>query len=101
MSAHPLIDQIYEAAAVPSLWTGVLDGIADIAGAEGTILFVAAPGPTRWISSEAVAPAFAEFVADGWVNHNPRGERLIPPTDPCFLTDLDALTPEEMDEEPF
>jgi siroheme synthase-like protein len=101
MSAHDLIDQIYEAGAVPSLWTGVLDALASIAGGEGTILFVAAPGPIRWTASAAVTPLQVEFVETGWINRNARGDRLIPRTDPCFLTDLDAFTPEEMDREPF
>jgi DNA-binding CsgD family transcriptional regulator len=101
VSSEDLIDRIYEAAAVPSLWTGVLDAIASIAGAEGTMLFAAAPGPGRWIASAAITPIAAEFFASRWAGDNARGARLVPRTDPAFLTDLDAFTREELDREPF
>jgi DNA-binding CsgD family transcriptional regulator len=96
-----LIDDIYEAAAVPSLWTDVLDALARVADAEGTLLFAAAPGPARWIASAALVPVMAEFFASRWAEDNPRGARLVPRIDPCFLTDLDELTPEEIEREPF
>ena len=44
MEFASLIDLIYEAAVVPERWIDVLDRLAEIADAEGTLLFAAAPG---------------------------------------------------------
>jgi hypothetical protein len=50
----PFINEVYEAAILPDKWQGVLDGLAEMAEAEGTLLFAADPGVPRWISSNAI-----------------------------------------------
>jgi DNA-binding CsgD family transcriptional regulator len=95
--ADPLIDEIYEAAVVPEKWQPVLDRLAAIANAEGTLLFAAGPGAPRWISSASIQSAVAEWTRSRWFLDNPRGQRLVPINEPRFLTDLDAMTIEEMD----
>ena len=59
MQTDPFIDDIYEAAIVPEKWQAVLDRLAKIADAEGTLLFAAGPGVPRWLSSAAIQPAMA------------------------------------------
>jgi hypothetical protein len=92
-----LIDDIYEAAIVPEKWQTVLDRLAQIADAEGSLLFAAGPGMPRWLSSQSIREAVEEWTKSRWFLDNPRGQRLVPIDEPRFLTDLDALTMEEMD----
>jgi DNA-binding CsgD family transcriptional regulator len=101
VATDPLIDDIYEAAIVPEKWQSVLDRLAQIADAEGTLLFAAGPGMPRWLSSKAIQDTMEEWIASKWYLDNPRGQRLVPLDEPRFLTDLDALTIEEMDASDF
>jgi DNA-binding CsgD family transcriptional regulator len=98
---EPLINDIYEAAIVPDKWQSVLDRLAEIADGEGTLLFAAGPGAPRWVSSKAIQGVIAEWTQSKWFLDNPRGQRLVPINEPRFLTDLDALTIEEMDASDF
>lgn len=97
MLVEPLISDIYEAAIVTDKWQAVLDGLAEIADAEGALLFAAAPGAPRWVSSPAIQSTVLEWTESKWFHDNPRGQRLVPIDEPRFLTDLDAFTIEEMD----
>jgi len=97
----PLINEIYEAAILPEKWQGVLDRLAEMADAEGTLLFAAGPGLPRWISSEAIQSTMSEWTQSKWFLDNPRGQRLVPINEPRFLTDFDALTIEEIDASDF
>jgi hypothetical protein len=92
-----LIDDIYEAAIVPEKWQSVLDRLAQMADAEGSLLFAAGPGTPRWLSSQSIQDAIEEWTKSKWFLDNPRGQRLVPIDEPRFLTDLDALTMEEVD----
>jgi DNA-binding CsgD family transcriptional regulator len=96
-----LIDQIYEAAVIPENWMRVLDGMAEISDAEGTLLFANTPDNVQWICSPAIRPFIESWVNSKWVVHNGRGERLVPIREPRFLTDFDAFTLEEIEREPF
>src|SRR5262245_31942592 len=101
VQTDPFIDDIYEAAIIPEKWQAVLDRLAEIADAEGTLLFAAGPGVPRWLSSEAIQPIMEEWIASKWYLDNPRGQRLVPIEEPRFLTDLDAFTAEEIDASDF
>jgi DNA-binding CsgD family transcriptional regulator len=94
---NSLIDDIYEAAVLPEKWHTVLDQLAELADAEGTLLFAAGPGHPRWISSPAIHDAVLEWTQSKWFLDNPRGQKLVPINEPRFLTDFDALTIEEID----
>lgn len=101
MDATNLIDEIYEAAVVPERWAGVLDRLAARAGGVGTILFAASPNRFQWTASRAIQDVTAEWVASPFVVDNLRGKRLVPLYEPRFLTDLDAIAPEELEQDPF
>ncbi|WP_375161677.1 hypothetical protein [Bradyrhizobium sp. RDT46] len=101
MHSDRLVDEIYEAAIVPERWKIVLDGLARLADAEGALLFAAAPGLARWLSTDNIRSHIEAWIASPFYLKNPRGERLVPIKEPRFLTDLDAFTPEELDREPF
>ena len=101
MNFDRFVDDIYEAAVIPERWLGVLDGLAQLAEAEGTLLFAAAPGQPRWLSSEQIRSRIEAWVTSSYYLADPRGQRLIPRKEPRFLTDLDEFTLEELDHEPF
>lgn len=101
MDATNLIDEIYEAAVVPERWAGVLDRLAARAGGVGTILFAASPNRFQWTASRAIQDVTAEWVASPFVADNLRGKRLVPLYEPRFLTDLDAIALEELEQDPF
>lgn len=97
MQADPFIDAIYEAAVVPEKWQTILDRLAELADAEGALLFAAGPGTPRWLSSAAIHGVVEKWTQSKWFLDNPRGQRLVPIDEPRFLTDLDAMTMEEID----
>jgi DNA-binding CsgD family transcriptional regulator len=101
MNFDHLVDEIYEAAIVPARWKGVLDRLASLADAEGALLFAAAPGQPRWLSSDSIRTRIEAWVSGPFYQDNPRGRRLVPTREARFLTDLDAFTPEELEREPF
>src|SRR5579859_2680342 len=95
------VDDIYEAAVIPERWNGVLDQLAELADAEGTLLFAAAPGEPRWLCSDQIRPQIQAWVDSPFYANNPRGQHLVPTREVRFLTDLDAFTPEQLEHEPF
>lgn len=100
MGSTTLVDEIYEAGILPEKWPGVLDRLARLADAEGTILFAVAPEPS-WLSSASIRELVAAWTKSPWFLKNPRGQRLVPIQEPRFLTDLDAFTAEELDTDEY
>ncbi len=101
MRIESFVNEIYEAAVVPENWPSVLDRLAEMADAEGTLLFTAGPGIPRWLSSKSIRATIIEWTESKWFLDNPRGQRLVPINEPRFLTDLDGLTMEEIEASDF
>ena len=93
-----LIDRIYEAGAVPELWTDVLDEIGRLVECTGATLLVPTAG--RWIASNAVRELVDEFVTSGLAATNERTKRLLGANPPGFVIDQDVFTEEEIVREP-
>lgn len=96
-----LVDEIYEAGVVPEHWPQVFDRLAGMADAEGTMLFAVAPGAPRFISSARIHDRIDRWTRSPFAQRNPRSDRLIPPDETRFLTDLDKFTLEELENESF
>lgn len=96
-----VVDEIYEAAVLPEAWLRVLDRMAAISGAEGTVLFANGVERSHWMSSKAIEPMVVEWLTGPWLGKAERGLRLIPIREARFLTDLDAFTRQEIDADPF
>ena len=97
-----LVDQIYEAALVPELWTTVLEEICKISGCFGGVLFSADSNQTiRHVVTDKFRDIWGIFVKDNWNEHNIRRERLSQLNYAGFVTDLDVLTIDEIDRHPF
>lgn len=101
VDTEAVIDEIYEAAVVPGAWLRVLDRVAEIAGAEGTMLFANGAERSHCICSKAIEPLVTGWLTGPWLGKAQRGLRLIPIREPRFLTDLDAFTHEELDADPY
>lgn len=95
-----LVDQIYEAAAVPELWPEVLNSLTFLGDGKGAVLFTSDGADVRWIATPAMREGFAEYVALGWPARTDRAQRLFAKRHAGFLDDLDVYTPEELETEP-
>ena len=89
------VDSIYEAAADPELWRGVLSRLAHYAGLKDGVLIVARGEKIRWISS---TPEFDQVPAEHYaIEGGPeRTRRLLAARHPGFMLDTDVFTAEEM-----
>ena len=70
--ADDLIDSIYEAAAVPTLWPEVLHALSTRVNGSGGVLFGVREGYVRAIASPTQADAIRSFMTDGWSERDPR-----------------------------
>lgn len=96
-----IVDRIYEAAVVPEQWPGVLDILADIAGAEGTVLIASDMQNLRWISSDAILPFMDGFLNGDWARNHTRLWKLIEADHAGFIREDDVYTQEEYDNDVF
>ena len=96
-----LIDEIYEAAAVPELWESVLDRLGRRLGSAGGLVFAVNAQHSGWLGTGSVAPFYAEFMSEGLADQNPRAHRAVALNHAGFVRDQDLFTAEEMDREPL
>jgi DNA-binding CsgD family transcriptional regulator len=99
-----LIDRIYEAAALPELWTTLLDDLGAIVDCDKAAMFSASPSGRefmRWITNERARPIMERFVQSGWQARNVQTARMIALGEPRFINDLDIFTREELEREPY
>ena len=89
-----LLDEIYEAAALPELWPRALDKMGQAFGARGGLLFGGLAPVFEWTGGGEVAEMFPEFIASGWMAHNDRPERILKARHMGFMAEFH--TPEEM-----
>ncbi|WP_232631810.1 helix-turn-helix transcriptional regulator [Methylobacterium sp. Leaf118] len=99
--AQALIDRIYEAAAVPELWRGVLADLARLVDAPEAVMVVSTGTRFRdWVTSspefDALVLAHFERFPD-----NIRTRRLLELGHPGFLTDRDVVSEEELATDPL
>lgn len=96
-----LIDQIYESSFVPERWSNVLDRLAQIIDAPGGTLFILNRENHLWTSSERLRKGCEQVVRDGWLKRGNFLPRLYATQRAGFITENDAFTPEELEEEPL
>jgi DNA-binding CsgD family transcriptional regulator len=96
----PLLDLVYEAAAMPDLWPAVLDRMAELVGGVGTFLITTSTHSFRWTHSESVRQLGLDFLEGRWHERNPRMERLLLNRHSGFIREIDMFTAEEMDHDP-
>jgi hypothetical protein len=96
-----LIDRIYESSFVPELWPGVLDELGRIAEATGGTLFITRADIQYWTASPKIRERAERVVNEGWFWRGQIITRSFAARHAGFLTDLDILTPNELDLEPI
>ena len=96
-----ILDQVYEAAAVPELWPQTLARLCEIASAWGAGLLVFDPAQNmRFISTDTYEEVFTSFVARGAGYDNTRPKRALASGHVGFLHDLELYSQAELDTDP-
>jgi DNA-binding CsgD family transcriptional regulator len=95
-----LVDRIYESCLVPELWPGVLDELGRITEAPGGSLFITKAEVQYWTASPEIRERAGRMVNEGWFWRGQIIARAFAMRHAGFLTDLDILTPDELDREP-
>jgi DNA-binding CsgD family transcriptional regulator len=96
-----LVDRIYECSLVPELWPGVLDELGRIAEGTGGALWIAKADLQYWTASPGSLERAGRLVKEGWFWRGQIMARTFAARPAGFLTDLDVLTPDELDQEPI
>lgn len=102
-----LIDDIYEAAAVPEQWPRVLAALAALVDGMGAGLFSVPANRQidgareRYVCTPSMEQVVADFAALGRPELNQRSPRAIGRRHPGFLTDHDVFTEDELGKDPF
>lgn len=92
---------IAEAAADPTRWDGAMDVVAKATGSFGAILFDAKGHLPGIPSSRGMGPSFEAYVRDGWIDRDDRYNLVPLMVRRGVVSDLDALTPEEIGRKPY
>ncbi|MBN9346214.1 MAG: helix-turn-helix transcriptional regulator [Devosia sp.] len=99
--AEDLIDDIYEASAVPERWPRLLQRISDLVDARGTILFVARQATLKYLVSPQLEAHVPTYFERGYQFRDERTRRLFDFNLAGFVTELDVFTPEEWEADPI
>lgn len=98
--ASDLVDRIYEAAVIPNLWVETLTHLSDAVGGAGASFVTGARDQMRWVATPSMDEVI-RFYLSGRVPENTRLTRCLAVRYPGFQTDLDLLSLDEIEAEPF
>jgi DNA-binding CsgD family transcriptional regulator len=93
---EPLIDRIYEAGLIPSLWPALLGELGTAVGGNGGFLFGVRDGYTSAVSSAEYDALMPVFLNEGWSERDPNLPAAIALNHTGFVTDFDLLSEEEI-----
>src|SRR5262245_61130694 len=96
-----LVERIYESSVGPEPWPGLLDELGQIAEGIGGALWIAKADLQYWTASPGSLERARSLVKDGWFWRGQIMARTFAARHAGFLTDLDVLTPGELDQEPI
>ena len=91
-----LIDRIYEAGLIPSLWPAVLGELGRATGGNGGFLFAVRDGYVSAVNSVEHDHAMPLFLKEGWSERDPNLPRAVALNHSGFLIDADLLSEEEI-----
>jgi DNA-binding CsgD family transcriptional regulator len=92
---------IAEAAADPARWDAAMDAVAKATGSFGAMLFDTKACLPGIPNSRGMGPALAAYVGDGWIDRDDRYNLAPLMVRRGVVSDLDALTPEEIGRQPY
>jgi DNA-binding CsgD family transcriptional regulator len=96
-----LVDRIYEAGLVPSLWPGILGEMAARFEGVGTVLLASGPGGDQNCHSAGLDGVMRQFVEEGWPSRNQRLRRAVARRLDGFMTERDIFTDAELMADPM
>ena len=86
----------------PDLWPKVLDGLAEVGGAVGGVLFTGSHERVlRWTASEVLAQPTAEFADSDLIRTSQRLGRVLGVQHQGFVGDLDIYREDELGDDPI
>ena len=91
-----LIDRIYEAGLIPSLWPALLDDLGAAVGGNGGFLFGVRDGYVSAVNSIEYDRLMPVFLGQGWSERDPNLPRAIALNRAGFVTDHDLLSEQEI-----
>jgi hypothetical protein len=99
MTEDDVVDQIYEAAAIPDLWPDVLELLSRRAdGTAGALVALTSQGQLAGhISSAAYRSGYEDYLQNGAHYENIRPGRNLERKYPGFLADHEVCTTEELE----
>jgi len=96
-----LVGRIYEAAAIPELWPNALDGLANVAGCIGGLLFVNSGQQTHWVASPVLQSGFQRLLDGGWMDRNDRLSGMLAKGGAGFIRDQDLFDHDNISQVPM
>ena len=91
-----LIDRIYEAGLIPSLWPALLAELGAAVGGSGGFLFGVRDGYVSAVNSVEYDQLMPVFLGEGWAERDPNLPRAIALNRAGFVTDHDLLSEQEI-----
>jgi DNA-binding CsgD family transcriptional regulator len=86
-----ILDQIYEAGAVPELWPELLQRLSGLSETSGAVIFSLRGQDSRWIASEGIRRTIESYFSAGYQSQDERTPRLLAKQHAGFLTELDIF----------
>lgn len=99
-----LEQEIYEAAVVSENWLSVLQRLASLSGAVGSIIFCATDKGSNWRATPSIHTAAERFFTEGWVNRNTRTTLALAKglgSIPRFITEVDIYDGDDYERDPL
>jgi len=92
-----LIDRIYEAGLLPSLWPTILGELGDAIGGNGGILFAVRDGYVNGVTSVGLIEEMKLFMQGGWSERDQTLKRAYALNHAGFVNDAALYTEEELE----
>lgn len=97
VDSNHLVDRIYEAGLLPSLWPAVLGELGDSIGGNGGLLFAVREGYVRGVASGEHAGIMDLFMGGEWSQRDQALKRAYALNHPGFVNDGDLFTEQELE----
>jgi DNA-binding CsgD family transcriptional regulator len=97
VDSNRLIERIYEAGLLPSLWPTILGELGDAIGGNGGILFAVRDGYVNAVTSVGHAEAMPLFMQGEWSQRDQALKRAYALNHAGFVNDADLFTEDEIE----
>ena len=98
---NSLVDRIYEASLVPTLWPNILADLTVRCDGVGAVLMTSGHRGAQMVHSPEFDAVMTAFIEEGWPMRNQRFARATARRLEGFLTEQDLFTPDEIQADPM